>query len=83
MMTDGQHYRHSISKRVAVDAVVRINAELSRNNSAYFSGYDGNKAGQYDDSVRNMVFEIQRMRAEVEEYRALKKALSPLIKALA
>ncbi len=80
-MRNPEFYRHSISKRAAVDIIVKINKALSQFDSVHFYGYQaGNQAGQYDSAAYAMVSEIQRLKQEVEEYRKLKAALRPIIK---
>jgi len=82
IMTNSEFYRHMISKRVAVKALVDINKTLYEERSPYFYGYESGRAGEFDRSVCNMALTIRRLMEEVKEYRALKKALTPILEKL-
>jgi hypothetical protein len=69
-----------ISKRAAVQALCEINEALRGKDSPYFYGYVDGSAGEYDGSVYSMTRDIKDLKREVEEYRALKRALEPIIK---
>jgi hypothetical protein len=55
---------------------------MSKYDSVYFFGYDGNRERQYDMAVRSLAEDVRRLKEEVEEYRNLKRVLEPLIKQL-
>lgn len=72
-------YRHMISKRAAVKALVEINKALHGNHVSFW-GYERANEGEYDRSVYAMADDIKRLVREVEEYRELKKALTKILK---
>ena len=81
-MRDQEFHRHMISHRAAVKVLEEINKALRNDDMTYFWGYSRGEAGEYDQSVYAMAREVQRLRAEVDEYRRLKAALQPIVKAL-
>lgn len=78
-MRDPEFYRHMISKRVAVAALVQINKALGQSGSNYFWGYENGSPGEYDSAVYSMADEVRVLKEEVEEYRELKKALKNVL----
>jgi hypothetical protein len=78
-MRDLEFYRHMISKRAAVKALVNINKALSDIDHCYLWGYVNGSSGEYDKAIYAMADNIRKLKAEVEEYRKLKSALKPII----
>ncbi len=78
-MSDLKFYRFMISKRAAVMALTEINKALHESDMCYFWHTDGVSIGSYDRSVYSMAADIKSLVNEVKEYRALKKALKPLL----
>lgn len=74
-MRDPEFYRHMISKRAAVKALVDINKALNNSRHPHFYTYESGKAGEFDRAVYNMADEVERLVKEVKEYRQLKEAL--------
>lgn len=79
IMRNELFYRHMISKRAAVKALTDINKALHGDHVSFW-GYERCSEGEYDRSVYAMADDIKRLVEEVKEYRALKKALTKILK---
>lgn len=76
-LRDKPYYRHMISKRAAVDSLIKIAEALDDDNYCYFMDYG---FGNFDRAVYNLADNVRRLKEQADEYYKLKEALSPIIK---
>ena len=70
---DKPYHREMITHRTAVHVVEQIADELLEYGSMSF--YEGYIQGNYDQSVRNMVDKIKRLKSDSEKYHELRNLL--------
>lgn len=80
LIRDKVFYRQMISKRAAIKSLCEISMALRGEPRPFFYGDRDGSDGEYDNSVYSMANDIRALVREVEEYRALKLALAPIVK---